>query len=163
MLNLIACIDQEGALGYEGKLLYHLPEDMKRFRQITMGHTIVMGYSTWLSLPDRYLPGRTNAVLTHRNIDDPRIKVLRDVSQVWLKSLYEDVYVIGGGKVYEQCIHFADSLILTVVNDRAPQADTWFPEITDRWVLSSTVNCHADERHAHDYSFMTFTRNNGND
>jgi len=128
---------RDGVIGADGGLPWHLPEDMKLFRDLTMGSTVVMGRRTWESLPDRFrpLPGRTNVVLT----SDPDwaaegARRVASVAQVLAEQ--EACWVIGGGAVYAAFLPHADRLVVTDV-DLAVDGDTWAPVPGDGWRLVS--------------------------
>jgi dihydrofolate reductase len=124
----------EGAvIGAAGGLPWHLPEDLKLFRTLTMGSTVVMGRRTWESLPERFrpLPGRTNVVLTSdRMWSAGGAHPAASVEEVL--AAHEDVWVIGGGTVYAAFLPHADRLVVTEVDLRV-DGDTWAPPIGDEW------------------------------
>ena len=113
-INIIAAVDRNRAIGYQNKLLYWLPNDMKRFKALTTGHTIIMGRNTYLSLPKGALPNRRNVVLSTTVSELPGCDVYPTLEAA-LQSCKtdEDVYIIGGARVYEQAISKADRLCLT--------------------------------------------------
>ncbi len=115
---VIAAVAQNRAIGYQNKLLYWLPNDLKNFKSLTSGHTIIMGRNTFESLPKGALPNRKNVVLTQQNITLEGCEVYHSLEEA-LSACQNDekVFIIGGGKVYEQCLDFAEELILTEVND----------------------------------------------
>jgi dihydrofolate reductase len=128
---------QDRVIGADGSLPWHLPEDLKLFRTLTTGSTVVMGRRTWESLPDRFrpLPGRTNVVLT----TDPGWAAdgARRVSSVAeVLAAYEDVWVIGGGAVYEAFLPHAERLVVTDVDLRV-EGDTWAPALDAGWRRTS--------------------------
>lgn len=126
---LIAAVGKNGELGKDNNLIWHLKEDLKFFKENTMGHKIVMGYNTFLSLP-KLLPGRIHLVLTHRNIEIDNVLVFNDFNKLlaYINSLDEEVYIIGGASIYKLFIPYADELLLTEINAECLNADVYFPE-----------------------------------
>lgn len=125
---IIASVGINGELGRDGDLCWHIREDLRHFKELTMGHPVIMGRKTWESLPRRPLPGRENIVVSSRG------KSLEEA----LAQGGPDAFIIGGASVYEQALPFADRLELTRIMASDPLADTFFPAIDpDRWVLSS--------------------------
>ena len=114
MISIIAAVAKNRAIGFENKLIYWLPNDLKRFKALTTGHTIVMGRKTFESLPKGALPNRRNVVLTRTTKELPGCDVYPSLEEA-LKSCKpdEDIYIIGGARVYEQALPFADRLCLT--------------------------------------------------
>ncbi len=140
-ITLIAAIGKNNELGKDSKLLWHIPEDLNFFKANTMNKKIIMGINTLNSLP-KLLPGRKHIVLTHRNLElDPEILVFHSITELlaYIKSLNEEVMVIGGGQIYKQMIEYANKLIITKI-DETKEADTFFPKINnnewDRELLS---------------------------
>lgn len=126
-LNMIACVSRDFGLGYQGKLLWSLPEDMQFFKQTTMGHPVVMGSKTFESI-GRPLPGRENIVLSRGEID-AGVKVVhsKDELDQYLDSLEEEKFIIGGASLYGMYLDEAETLYLTEVEGEKP-ADTFFPK-----------------------------------
>ena len=170
MITIIAAVARNRAIGYKNKLIYWLPNDLKRFKQLTTGHTIIMGSNTFRSLPKGALPNRRNIVLSRRAIPSPTGEAGRglpfpgcDVYPSLDKALQscspdEDIYIIGGASVYEQAIKVADRLCLTEVDDVPAQADTFFPDYSD-WRVETKEAHPKDERHAFEYAFVDYVRN----
>ena len=128
MFSLIASIGKNRELGKSGKLLFHIKEDMKFFKETTMGHKIVMGRKTWESLPGK-LPGRTNIVISRNSVEgaDETISDLTSFIRE-NENTSEDIFVIGGGMVYFEFLRYAKKLYLTEVDAGDKEADTFFPE-----------------------------------
>ena len=129
-ITLIAAIGKNNELGNDNKLLWHIPEDLNFFKANTMNKKIIMGINTLNSLP-KLLPGRKHIVLTHRNLElDPEILVFHSITELleYIKSLNEEVMVIGGGQIYKQMIEYANKLLITKIDD-TKEADTFFPKI----------------------------------
>ena len=166
MISIIVAIAENYAIGKKGDLLCHMPADLKHFKEITSGKTVLMGERTFFSLPKHPLPNRRNIVLTDivgktfdgaeavYSIDDLRSKIEE------LKSQGEnEVFVIGGGMVYRQMMPLADKLYITHIHHSWEDADTFFPEIkSDEWQLLSAERHPADEKNPYDYTFAEYGR-----
>ncbi len=158
MISIIAAIARNRAIGHENKLLYWLPNDMKRFKTLTTGHTIVMGRRTYDSLPKGALPQRRNIVISHSLNTLPGCDVyhsLQDALDSCTES--EDIFIIGGASVYEQSMAVADRLCLTEVDDTPADADAFFPPL-EGWTETMREQHEADDRHAHRYAFVDYER-----
>lgn len=147
MLTLIAAIARHSAIGRKGQLLWHIPADLKHFKQLTMGAPVVMGRATWESLPFRPLPGRQNIIIT-RNPDykplnakglpvTSRTLVITEINEALsyarriADAAGKDAFIIGGGNIYAATLPHADAIEVTEIDAEAPDADTFFPEIKD--------------------------------
>lgn len=169
MITIIANVAKNRAIGNKNKLIYWLPNDMKRFKALTTGHTIIMGRNTFLSLPKGALPNRRNIVLTRSTFPTPSGQTATDLYpgcdvypslEEALKHCAEDedIYIIGGASVYRQALPLADRLCLTEVDNTPEQADTFFPSYEDTWKEDWREDHEADERHAHRYAFVDYVR-----
>lgn len=159
-INIIAAVAQNRAIGFENKLIYWLPDDLKRFKQLTTGHTIIMGRNTYLSLPKGALPNRRNVVLSRTVTEIPGCDVYASLDEALSNcSPDEDIYVLGGSSVYNQALPLADRLCLTEVNDTPANADAFFPEYADGWHEAWVEEHEQDERHAHSFRFVDYERN----
>ena len=158
MISIIAAVAKNRAIGFKNKLIYWLPNDLKRFKALTTGHTIIMGRNTYLSLPKGALPNRRNVVLSTTVKELPGCEVFPTLEAA-LKSCKgdEDVYIIGGARVYEQAMALADRLCLTEVDDTPKEADAFFPDYSD-WKIDKKEAHPKDERHAYDYAFADYIR-----
>ena len=158
MISIIAAVAKNRAIGYENKLIYWLPNDLKRFKALTTGHTIIMGRNTFLSLPKGALPNRRNIVLSRSTKDFPGCDVYSSLEEA-LKHCTpdEDIYIIGGASVYRQALKIADRLCLTEINDTPEKADTFFPPYDD-WKEESREDNEKDERHEYEYSFVDYIK-----
>ena len=165
MISIIAAISENRAIGYENKLLYWLPNDLKRFKALTTGHTIIMGRKTFDSLPKGALPNRRNVVISRSIKELPGCEVydsLTEAIEAVKNSQVEegidnDIYIIGGASVYEQALPLADRLCLTLVHDVADKADAFFPPF-DGWKEVSREDHDTDEKHNYKYSFVDYVR-----
>ena len=158
MISIIAAVARNRAIGYENKLIYWLPNDLKRFKTLTTGHTIIMGRNTFLSLPKGALPNRRNIVLTRSQKAFPGCDVYTSLEEALVHcDKDEDVYIIGGASVYRQALPLADRLCLTEINDTPEKADTFFPPYDD-WKEISREDHEKDERHEYEYSFVDYIK-----
>ena len=158
MISIIAAVAKNRAIGFENKLIYWLPNDLKRFKSLTTGHTIVMGRKTFESLPKGALPNRRNVVLSRTTQELPGCDVYPSLESALQSSKAdEDVYIIGGARVYEQAISMADRLCLTEVDDTPTEADAFFPDYSD-WQIVQKEEHEKDEKHAFNYAFVDYTR-----
>jgi dihydrofolate reductase len=160
MLTIIAAVSTNNALGKDNDLLWHLPEDFKRFKAITTGHYIIMGRKTFESFP-KPLPNRTHVIITrNKNYTAPEgclvVENFEKALDICPKN--EEVFVIGGGQIYKQTINLVDKLEITKVHTNI-DAEVYFPEIDNNiWKLVFEEHRYKDEKHAFDYSFQTFTK-----
>lgn len=156
MITIIAAVARNRAIGFENKLLYWLPNDLKRFKALTTGHTIIMGRNTFESLPKGALPNRRNVVLSRTTKELPGCEVFPTLEEA-LQSCRpeEDIYIIGGARVYEQAIRFADRLCLTEIDDTPKDADAFFPDYSD-WKVETKETHPKDEKHAFEYAFVDY-------
>ena len=155
-ISIIAAVAKNRAIGFENKLLYWLPNDLKRFKALTTGHTIIIGRRTYESLPKGALPNRRNIVLTRQPLTLPGCECFPSLEEALAHCAdEEEVYVIGGASVYEQAMPLADRLCLTEIDDTPAQADAFFPPYDD-WEMAHTEQHGKDDRHAYDYAFVDY-------
>lgn len=130
MISIIVAVSDDWGIGKDNELLWHISEDLKRFKRLTTGKTVIMGKKTWYSLPKRPLSGRKNIVLTDipNEILDGSETVYSIEDALGKCSKDEEAFVIGGGSIYRQFMPIANRLYITHVHKIAP-ADTYFPEI----------------------------------
>lgn len=149
-LIIIAAIDQKNGLGYQNHLLCHLHDDLKNFKRLTSGHTVVMGHKTWESLSVKPLPKRKNIILTRQvNATFTESIASLSVNDV-LEACTDDekVFIIGGAEIYRQFMGIADRLIITHIHHQFI-SDVYFPEIEDdKWIKVNETEHPADDRHA---------------
>ncbi len=155
MINIIAAIGKNNELGKDNDLLWHLPNDLKFFKEKTMGKTILMGYNTFLSL-GRILPNRKHIVLSFDKVDLPSEVVqfnnLEDALE-YIKG--DDVFIIGGASIYKQFIDKADRLYLTLVDD-SKEADVFFPKFDEKKYNKKILGNNSDN--GINYSFVLYER-----
>ena len=158
MINVIAAVARNRAIGLDNKLLYWLPNDLRRFKSLTTGHTIIMGRRTFESLPKGALPNRRNIVLTRSQQLFPGAETFPTLSAALAACQSdEEVYIIGGASVYRQALPLADRLCLTEIDDTPEEADAFFPDYSD-WVVQTEETHEPDERHAFRYRFVDYIR-----
>ena len=159
-IHAIVVIDENGAIGRQGGLLCHLPADMLHFKEVTMGHSIVMGRKTFDSFPRRPLPGRQNIVIT-RNADwqYPGVTVAHSLDDAIAVAHTDTVFVIGGAQVYEQALPLVDVLHLTCIHARWASADVFFPPLDmNEWQEVNREHHNSDHRNAYEFDFITLKR-----
>ncbi len=158
-ISIIVAVTKNNAIGKNNNLLFHLPGDLKRFKSITSGHTIIMGKKTLLSLPRWPLPDRRHIVITHETGSlFPGCETASSIDEALEKVKdEEEAFVIGGDSVYRQFYPLANKLYLTLI-DKNSDADTFFPEIDfSQWEEISREDLH-DEKNGFNYSFINLTR-----
>lgn len=156
-LCLVAAFDRARAIGRDGQLPWHLPEDLKRFKALTLGHPVLMGYRTAVSI-GRALPGRRNLVLSRaHDAPFPGQETVRDFAAV--RRAEPDLCVAGGGEVFALALPYAQSLYLTEVDTRVEGADAYFPALpAHEWIETARSEHPADARHAYPYCFIDYRR-----
>jgi dihydrofolate reductase len=157
-VTLIAAAGKNNEIGKDNKLIWHLSNDLKRFKKLTSGHAIIMGRKTFESFP-KALPNRTNVVITRdRNYTAENAVVVHSLEEA-LETTKEDAqpFIIGGGEIYKQALSIAHRVELTRVH-YAFEADTYFPELNKSWKEVARVDCYKDDTHYYDYSFITYER-----
>jgi dihydrofolate reductase len=158
-VSILAAVAANGVIGRDNDLPWHLPADLRRFKQTTVGHTIVMGRKTYDSI-GRPLPKRRSIVVTrnpHLGIDG--VDVVHSIEQALALAEGEGtVFIIGGATIYDAAIAFADELSITHVHAEI-DGDTFFPRIDpELWCEEDREDCPADERNEFPYSFVTYRR-----
>jgi dihydrofolate reductase len=130
MISIIVAVSEDYGIGKDNELLWRIPEDMKRFKSLTYGQSVIMGKKTWESLPKKPLPGRKNIVLTDNPLEciDCSITAYSVEDALDKCGKDEEIFIVGGGSIYRQFMPLADRLYITHIHKKAP-ADTFFPEI----------------------------------
>lgn len=161
MLSIIVAIGKNYEIGRKNQLLCHLPDDLKYFKKITAGHTVMMGENTYLSLPRRPLPDRRNIVLT---LDKGKVyegcEMAYSIEEALERCLPgEETFIMGGASIYRQFFHRCDKLYITRMQAEFPDADVFFPEISEEeWQLVSETPHPADEKHCCSFIFQVYTK-----
>ena len=160
MISIIVAIAENRAIGSENKLIYWLPNDLKRFKALTTGNTIIMGRRTFESLPKGALPNRRNIVLSRTASAFPGAECFASLAEALAHCQEgEEVFIIGGASVYAEALHLAHRLYLTEVDATAEHADVWFPEFCrDDWRLVRSEAHEPDEKNAAPYTFADYER-----
>ncbi len=165
LLSLIAAASENNAIGRDGQLPWHLSDDLKRFKRLTMGHPILMGRKTWDSI-GHPLPGRTSIVISRQTdfqsgFDEVRIASNLDDALAHARGLEnapDNAFVIGGARIYEMCMPRVDRLLLTRVHAEV-EGDVWFPEIDwQQWQLIEEEEHARDEKNDHAHTFQVWQR-----
>ena len=159
-VSLIAALDENFAIGRKGQLPWHLPDDLRWFKELTLGKYVLMGYNTAIAI-GRALPGRTNLVLSKRH-DAPFAGqvTVRSIEEARARADGTGLMVIGGGQVYAEALPMAQRLYLTWVNAAVDGADTFFPGVHfSEWTEVSRTHHKADAEHAYDFDMVEYIRN----
>ena len=159
-ISIIVAIAENRAIGFENKLLYWLPNDLKRFKALTTGHTIIMGRKTFESLPKGALPNRRNLVLSRQEIEFAGAERFPSLETALSAcSAEEEIFIIGGASVYQEAMAIANRLCITFIEDTPEQADAFFPSIDESiWKETSREVHYTDENHLYPYIFIDYER-----
>ena len=160
-VSIIVAASQNNAIGRDNQLLYRLPNDLKRFKALTTGHTVIMGRNTFESLPKGALPNRRNLVLsTNPQAEFKGAERFSSLEEALAAcQAEEEVFIIGGDSVYKQAISIADAIYLTLIEDVAKDADAFFPEIKEEeWKETGKEPHSTDEKHHYPYIFIDYKR-----
>lgn len=157
-IAIVAAIGQNGVIGQNGKLPWRLPADMRRFMEMTSGHTVIMGSKTFKSI-GKPLPGRLNIIVSRRAQHIPKCVVARSPETALLMApSSRTIFVIGGAKIYKRLLPFCRIMHITFVHSRF-EGDAYFPKINwNEWGQTDRKDFKADEKNPHDYSFVTYVR-----
>ena len=160
-ISLVVAAAENNSIGKNNQLLWHLPNDLKFFKNTTWGMPVIMGRKTFEAV-NKPLPGRFNIVITRQSdwqADGVIVAAdLEDALQKAAETNCKEIFIIGGGEIYSQSILLADQLDITRVH-HSFEADVFFPEIDlEIWELTTEVVNLKDEKHPYDYSFQTFVR-----
>ena len=159
-ITIIVAAAENNVIGKDNQLIWHLSDDLKRFKNLTNGHHIIMGRKTFESFP-KPLPNRTHVVITRQeNYNVPQGVIIANSLADAIDKAKEDnqPFIIGGGEIYKQALLFADKIELTRVHHTF-EGDTYFPEIdTNYWKETKREFHKSDEKHAHAFSFITFVK-----
>lgn len=163
MLSIIVAIANQNVIGKDNKLIWHLPEDLKHFKEITTGHKIIMGRKTFESL-GTILPNRKHIILCNdmqMNIENENVEILDDISKLdkYINS-EEECFVIGGATIYKLLMPYANKMYITKINQDF-EGDVYFPEIKeDIWKEVSREKGLKNEKNPFDYEYITYIRKN---
>lgn len=160
MITMIAAAGENNELGKDNDLLWHLPDDFKRFKQLTTGHHIIMGRKTFETFP-KPLPNRTHIVITrNKNYESEGAVVVHDMKEALkLAEKDEQPFIIGGGEIYQMGLPFSAKIELTRVHGSFEGADTFFPNFSkDEWQLTAETEHGKDEKHDYAFSYQTWIK-----
>ncbi len=158
IVSIVVAIAQNNAIGKDNQLLWHLPKDLKHFKDITSGHTVIMGRKTYESV-GKPLPNRRNIIITRQNIVINGCEVVNSIEEALKLCTGEaEVFIVGGAEIYKQAMTLTDRIYLTIVHQEF-DADTYFPEIKENiWKETERQDHESDEKHLFPYSFITLER-----
>ena len=160
MISIIVAVSEDWGIGKDNELLWHISEDLKRFKRLTSGNVVIMGKKTWESLPKKPLPNRKNIVIT----DNPKETFESAFTAYSIEDSLakcttgEEIFIIGGGSIYRQFMPLADRLFITHVHKKAP-ADIYFPEIDMKiWEISEEEEFVTGENESIPYTYTVYQR-----
>ena len=161
MLSIIVAVAKNNVIGKDNQLIWHLPEDLKRFKRLTTNHTIIMGRKTFESL-GRVLPNRKHVILCNdakMSVDDENVEILDDISKLKkYKDSEEENFVIGGATIYKLLMPYADKMYVTHIKEEF-EGDVYFPEISEKdWKITEREKGLRDEKNPFDYEYVTYER-----
>lgn len=166
MISIIVAVDENNAIGKNNQLLWHLPADMKIFKEKTTGHCVITGRKNYESIPEKFrpLPNRTNIVITRqKDYSAPGALVVHSLQQAIEKAMTtgdNEIFIIGGGEIYAQSIPLADKIYLTKVHATF-EADTFFPKLNmNEWQITLSKYFNADEKNKYSFTFFELNRIN---
>ena len=165
-ISLIVAVAENGVIGKDNDLIWHLPKDMQFFKKITIGHHVIMGRKNFESIPHKYrpLPNRTNIIITRQseykaegcivvNSVETALEIAKNNGDI-------EPFIIGGGQIYRIAIekNLVDKIYLTKIH-HSFKGDTFFPELSSDWKEINKTESKADEKHKYNYDFITLERN----
>ena len=160
-INLVVAASLNNAIGKDNKLLWHLPKDMRFFKNTTWAMPVIMGRKTFESLSGKALSGRLNIVVTRQNYRiAPGVSVVNSIEaalDVAASQAYKEVYIIGGADIYAQTLPLANTIYLTRVETNI-EGDSFFPELGAEWKLTSEESFNADAKHAYPFRFQVWEK-----
>ena len=166
-VSLIVAVSENGVIGKDNDLIWHLPKDMQFFKETTMGHHVIMGRKNFESIPHKYspLPNRTNVIITRQaDYSAEGCVVVNSVEAalgIAKNNGENEPFIIGGGQIYKLALeaNLVDKIYLTKIH-HSFEGDTFFSELNADWKETERIDHKADEKHAHNYSFLTFEKIN---
>ena len=165
-VSLIVAVSQNGMIGKDNDLIWHLPKDMKFFKDTTMGHHVIMGRKNFESIPHKFrpLPNRTNIVITRQSDykaeDSIVVNSVEESLKVAKSNGENEAFIIGGGQIYKLAVDagIADKIYLTKIH-HSFDGDTFFPELSSDWIKTNKIENKTDEKHRYSYDFITLEKN----
>lgn len=166
-VSLIVAVAENGVIGKDNDLIWHLPKDMRFFKETTMGHHVIMGRKNFESIPERFrpLPNRTNVVISRQSDYQAAgcivVNSLEAALEIAQQNGDTEPFIIGGGQIYKLALvgNLVDKVYLTKVH-HSFEGDTFFPELSTEWKEIARVDHQADEKNAYNFSFITYTKGN---
>lgn len=161
MISAIVAVDNDWGIGFNGDLLEHIPADLKYFKQLTSGHTVVMGTNTWNSLPKKPLANRSNIIISSAQ----RLIMCQNTLRLHMEDIIEyfkytkdEVFIIGGGSIYKQLLPYCEKVYVTKINKSHENIDTYFPNLDelDEWALGESSEVY--EYNDFTYQFCQYNR-----
>ena len=159
LITIIVAASENNVIGNNNKLIWHLSDDLKRFKNLTKGHYVIMGRKTFESMP-RALPNRTNVIITRKKNYIAENAIVTNSLESALKIASDDAqpFIIGGGEIYNIALNISDRIELTRIHHNF-EGDTTFPEINkEEWIESNRVEKKKDETHSYDFTFITYNK-----
>ena len=164
-VSLIVAVSENGVIGKDNDLIWHLPKDMKFFKDTTQGHHVIMGRKNFESIPHKFrpLPNRTNVIVTRQSgyVAENCVVVnsVEESIEVAKKNGDTEPFVIGGGQIYKVALenNMIDRIYLTRIH-HIFEGDTFFPNLSEDWKVISREDCKADEKNKYDYSFLVLEK-----
>ena len=165
IVSIIVAASTNNVIGKDNDLIWHMPNDMRFFKEKTQGRHVIMGRKNFESIPHKFrpLPNRTNVIIT-RNInykseDALVVNSLEDAIEISRENNEVESFVIGGGEIYKLALerNLIDKIYLTRIHHNF-EGDTYFPELSNMWVVTNREDCYKDDRHAYDYSYLTLEK-----
>jgi len=158
IVSIVVAISENHAIGKNNQLLWHLPKDLKHFKEITSGGTVIMGRKTYDSV-GKPLPNRRNIIITRQQIEIAGCEVVNSLQAALdLCRDHKEVFIVGGAEIYKQAMPLTDRIYLTIVHENF-EADTYFPEISKEiWKETERADHEADEKNPLSFSFITLER-----
>jgi dihydrofolate reductase len=154
MINIIVAASLNNVIGKDNKLLWRQSADLKRFKELTTGKTVVMGRKTYDSI-GKPLPNRRNIVITRQDIEIPGCEVVHSLEEAL--KLHDEIFILGGGEIYQKSIILAHKIFLTRILTEI-EGDTYFPQLGDEWIEESKEDFLKDEKNQFDYQFINYVR-----
>ena len=164
MISAIVAVDEDWGIGFNGELLEKIPEDMKFFKDLTTGHTVVMGRKTWDSLPKKPLPERTNIIISNKGnllLENGAIRLKLDDLLSGIVYFEDDIFVIGGGQIYKELLPFCDRVYVTKIYTSHENVDTYFPNLDEPEEWNTWKVVHQSKTKIYNnilYQFWTYDR-----
>ena len=163
-ISIIVAVGSNNAIGKNNSLIWHLPADMKFFKEKTSGHCIITGRKNYESIPEKFRPlvNRTNIIITRqKNYQAPGTTITGSIEEAITKAEQtgdNEIFIIGGGDIFSQSLHLADTIYLTKIEE-AFDADVFFPELDpNQWKEVSRVKGTKDEKNKYDFTFLVYER-----